>query len=360
MSKKTKVALAGAITAVIAFLGAYLVDLNNDTGGDGGATTTTITAAPTTATSTVAPTTTRTTTIAPTTTAQPPTTTTTSPQPARHVPGGPDGKGGTWPGVDNTGPAVAPTRVLPKPQNGARVVVEKGRILDGWVINDDIVVLAGGGTIRNSIVNAHIDADCDGCTITIEDSTVNGGTWQGPTVGYGRFTVLRSEITGAAASLLCSGGCRVENSYMHGQVTVPGIDNHSSAFGSNGNQYGDGIVLRHNSLWCEAVQDPNPPYGGCTSNIAFIGDFAPVNNVLVENNLLVASASSGYCASLGWNIGKPYGDNPTNVRVIDNVVQRGPNGKCGVWGPDTSFKPSGAGNEWRGNTWDDGAVWNHS
>jgi len=313
---------------------------------------------------------TTTTTVPPTTTTPPPTTTTepapptttqptTPPGPAQHVPGGADGNGGTWPGPDNTGPAIAPTVTLPNPPNGDRVVLEKGAVIDGKIINNDVVVLAGGGTIRNSIVNGHIDADCGGCAITIEDSIVDGGTWQGPSVGYGRFTVLRSEIIGAAASLLCSGECRAEDSYMHGQVTVPGVDNHSSAFGSNGNEYGP-IALRHNTLWCEAAQDPNPPFGGCTSDIAFIGDFAPVNGVTVDRNLLVASASSGYCSAFGWNIGKPYGDNPTNVKVTNNVVQRGPSGKCGVWGPDTSFKASEPTNVWSGNIWDDGAVWNHS
>jgi len=77
MSKSTKIALATAITAVIAFLGAYLVDLNTDI-GDGGTTTTT--AAPsttlvpstTTATPTTTPPTSSTTTPAPTTTATTP------------------------------------------------------------------------------------------------------------------------------------------------------------------------------------------------------------------------------------------------------------------------------------------------
>jgi hypothetical protein len=348
VSTKTKTALAVAVAAVIAFLGAYLIDLNGDLAGSDP--TTTVTAAPTT----VDPTTT---TVPPTTTTVPPTTGT--PQPAQHVPGGADGKGGTWPGPDNTGPAVAPTRVMPKDPNGARVVINDGRIIDGWVINDDIVVLAGGGTIRNSIVNGHIDADCDGCTLTVEDSIVNGGTWQGPSIGYGRFTVLRSEILGAAASLLCSGGCHVEDSYMHGQVTVPGVDNHSSAFGSNGSEYGDGITVRHNTLWCEAAQDPNPPFGGCTSDIAFVPDFAPNSNVLVERNLLIGDPEVGYCGHFGHDVGKPY-PNMENMRVIDNVAQRGETGKCGIWGADTSYKPDGPGNEWRGNTWDDGTVWNHT
>jgi hypothetical protein len=231
-------------------------------------------------------------------------------------------------------------------------------VLDGWVINDDVVVLGGGGTIRNSIVTGHIDADCDGCTITIEDSKIDGGTWQGPSVGYGRFTVLRSEIVGAAASLLCSGDCYVQDSYMHGQVTVPGIDNHSSGFGSNGTEYGS-ITVRHNTLWCEAALDPNPPYGGCTSDIAFVPDFAANSNVLVDSNLLIADPEVGYCGHFGHDVGKPFPD-MVNMRVVNNIAQRGETGKCGVWGPDTSYKADGPGNEWSGNTWDDGTPWNHS
>lgn len=300
---------------------------------------TTTTPAPTT---TVAPPTTTTvppTTTTPPSTTVPPTTTTTPPGPA------------AWPGPDNTGVPAGKTLT---PYSGPTRITAANTVIDSKTINSDLVIAAAGVRITNTRMVGHIDVDCGGCSLTVEDSEVNyPSVFLGPTIGYHNVTVRRSEIVGGGASINCGNNCLVEDSWLHGQLSVG--DSHNNAYLSNG---GSNVTLRHNTLDCSAPD--NGVGGGCSADASFFGDFAPIANITIDNNLYVASASSGYCGYFGWNPGKAFGDNPTNVKVTNNVVQRGPNGKCGIWGPDTSFKPSGAGNVWTGNKWDDGTPWNHS
>jgi hypothetical protein len=87
------------------------------------------------------------------------------------------------------------------------------------------------------------------------------------------------------------------------------------------------------------------------------GDFAPLRNITYDGNLFVASPG-GYCLHAGYNPSKPYGSDPTGIVITNNVFQRGANRKCGVWGAVTSFKPSGIGNVFSNNKWDDGTTVN--
>ena len=79
-------------------------------------------------------------------------------------------------------------------------------------------------------------------------------------------------------------------------------------------------------------------------------------NCLVENNLLKANSTGiAFCAYGGYQPTKPY-PNSTNIRYLNNVFERGANGKCGAYGPVTSFASNAAGNVWSGNRWPDGTT----
>ena len=70
-------------------------------------------------------------------------------------------------------------------------------------------------------------------------------------------------------------------------------------------------------------------------------------------------SGSAYCAYGGATPDKPYSGDPTNAtnqKFTNNVFQRGANGKCGTYGPVTSFNKNGAGNVWSSNVWDNGAA----
>ena len=93
------------------------------------------------------------------------------------------------------------------------------------------------------------------------------------------------------------------------------------------------------------------------------GDFAPVQNNLIENNLFTGGGGGGsticaYGGSSGNDGSKPYGNQARDIRFINNVFVRGASGQCGNLGAVKSFDAPRPGNVWRGNTWDNGATIN--
>lgn len=186
-------------------------------------------------------------------------------------------------------------------------------------------------------------------SVEVVDSEVVAGEWIGGAVWGSNLTVRRTEVTGGQHSMHCGTGCLVEDSWLHDQFNPDGEAAHNNAFISNG---GSDMVVRHNTLHCTA--ELNATGGGCTADLSLFGDFEPISDVLVEDNLLKANDSSAsYCAYGGDAPGKPFPE-ATGVVFRGNVFERGDNGMCGVYGPVTSFKADAEGNLWRDNTWDDG------
>jgi hypothetical protein len=186
-------------------------------------------------------------------------------------------------------------------------------------------------------------------SVEVVDSEVLAGEWIGGAVWGSNLTVLRTDVTGGQHSVHCGTSCVVEDSWLHDQFNPPGEAAHNNAFISNG---GTDMVVRHNVLHCTA--ELNDTGGGCTADLSLFGDFEPIGDVRVEDNLFKANDSSAsYCAYGGHAPGKPHPD-ATGVVFAGNVFERGANEMCGVYGPVTSFDPTASGNEWRDNTWDDG------
>ncbi|GIJ43693.1 hypothetical protein Val02_05790 [Virgisporangium aliadipatigenens] len=258
--------------------------------------------------------------------------------------------GGAFPDAGNTG---VPDGVQLTPYTGSCSFRTDNQVIDGKIVDcADILVYARNVTFRNSVLNRAVMTNAADASVSVVDSEVRAGatTWAG--VGGSNLTVLRSEITGGQHSVRCDGNCLVQDSYLHDQFNDPdsAFGYHNNAFLTNG---GSGMVVRHNTLWCSPPD--NAIGGGCTADLALFGDFAPVENVTVEDNYLHATPG-GFCGSFGYNPGKAFGDNPTGVVVRGNVFGRGANGRCGGVGPTTSFLGTGAGNEWAANTWDDGGA----
>jgi hypothetical protein len=61
------------------------------------------------------------------------------------------------------------------------------------------------------------------------------------------------------------------------------------------------------------------------------------------------------CAYGGSSQGKPYSSGARDIRFVSNVFVRGSSGRCGNLGAVFAFDSSGPGNDWSGNTWDDGS-----
>jgi hypothetical protein len=273
----------------------------------------------------------------PTTTA--PTTTTTTTPPT-----------GGWPNADNTG---VPAGVTLTNYTGPNFLQDAGEVrIDAKRIS---YIQAYGNTqliITRSETSGFIDINSP-ATLVIEDSNVNAGSTSLGAIGSYNITARRVEATGGQHSIQCHSNCIVEDSFLHDQYNPDGQGYHNNAFISNG---GSNITLRHNTLHCTPLL--NSTDGGCTADVSLFGDWATISDVLVENNLMKANNSSiSYCAYGGYSPAKPY-PNAHHVQYVDNVFERGANGKCGVYGAITSFQTTAAGNVWSGNVWDDGTVLN--
>jgi hypothetical protein len=269
---------------------------------------------------------------------------------ANHTPGGSDGSGGCWPYAGNTGvPAGTALTAYTGPCS----------IFTNTVIQDKTVNCAlqmyndASLTIRRSVVNGFIENTYTSGVgkLIVEDSEVHAGAWSEGAIWGSSMTVTRSEATGGQHSVHCESDCTVTDSWLHNQYNPDGGSYHNNAFISNG---GTNMLLRHNTLHCTALL--NATDGGCTGDLTLLGDFDTISYVTAESNLFMANNSSiSYCTYGGHTPGKPY-PNGHHVAYRNNVFQRGPNGKCGVYGAVTSFNPSASGNVWTGNIWSDGAT----
>ena len=128
----------------------------------------------------------------------------------------------------------------------------------------------------------------------------------------------------------------VSNSYIHSSRTGDS-GAHRGAVGTSG---GRNNRIINNVLLCEGT--------GCSAAIPMYGDFAPVDGMLVQHNLMATTGS--YCAYGGSVSSKPY-PNGSNVKFIDNHFSTRFMPKCGRYGPLSSFDNGVRGNERRGNVW---------
>lgn len=257
----------------------------------------------------------------------------------------------TYPGEDSTG---VPSDVELVPYAGPCTLVETVVLsgVDATGVCPAIVVQAPDVVIEDSRVprveNTATQADAS-FSVEVVDSEVVAGAWIGGAVWGSNLTVRRVDVTGGQHSVHCGSHCLVEDSWLHDQHNPDGEAAHNNAFITNG---GTDMVVRHNTLHCTPTL--NATGGGCTADVSLFGDFEPVTDVLVEDNLLKANDESiSYCAYGGDAPGKPFPE-ATGIVFRDNVFERGANGQCGVYGPVTSFNPASAGNVWEGNIWDDG------
>jgi len=231
------------------------------------------------------------------------------------------------------------------PYTGPSTITTAGTVIDSKTVTGHLDIKAPNVVIRNSRIGT-LESSGAG-TLTLTDVSADGGTYDGSVIYGDNITARRVEVTGARQSVSCT-NCDIEDSWMHGQYLLPGSSWHVNGYISNG---GNNVVLRHNTIACDVQTQGD---GGCTGPVAFFGDFSSLDNYVLDHNLIVANNTAAYCLYAGYDASKPYGSNPTNIRITNNVFQHGPTpGKCAYFGAITSFK-SGNGNEMTGNVWDTG------
>ncbi|SEH70654.1 hypothetical protein SAMN05216228_1006102 [Rhizobium tibeticum] len=248
------------------------------------------------------------------------------------------------------------------PYTGSCTITAADVKIDRKVITCDQLRLLGPNTaITNSIIIGTVHSDC--CYLngsySLTDSEVRGPDSTATVVGEARFKLLRVEVSGGSRSVNCNTTCEIRDSYIHGQYgDKRGIDHESGI-----RQDAHGTFV-HNTISCDAIAYPNPTGGegsGCSAAVSGYGDFGTVNNNTFTDNLiesregLTGQAASSYCVYGGSTTGKPY-PNAHHIVFTDNIFRRGGMGKCGIYGPVTSFDSNAEGSLWQSNVWDDGAT----
>ena len=260
-----------------------------------------------------------------------------------------------FPDADCTG---VPAEVTLSAYSGPCTVTTANTVIDAKLVNCDLNIRAAGVVIENSKVNGlvYVDTDDPGSrqwSFTIQDSEVDAGQEPRAAVSTGNMTVVRADIHGGVTAVQCeekSVSCTVRDSWLHGQYIPDTANWHLGGFLSDG---GGNIQLLHNNIVCDHPE--NSVGEGCTGDVNFIPNFAPISGALVQNNLFGANIGSAYCTFGGEKSTSQY---PSSDHIVyrDNVFQRGTNGKCAAYGPVTDFNVNGTGNQWINNKWDDGTV----
>jgi hypothetical protein len=266
---------------------------------------------------------------------------------AKNTPGGPDPFAGCFPGPNNTG---VPGGTNLTTYTGSCSIRTDNLVIDSMTINCSILNYAQNVTIRNSVLNGTFkNNDSPTATATVQDTTVNAGSaFQGAFEGA-NLNLLRVNVSGGEHSVHCWSNCSVRDSYLHDQFDGGALGWHQNGFLSNG---GSNFTVVHNSVGC---------IGGCTGDITFINDDS-ISHATVDKNLLLATPPPAFCAY-------PAGGSVSKTGVssymvwTDNVLQRGANRRCGIYGPVYEWKAQtgnpnqdGYMNVWSGNIWDDGTV----
>lgn len=252
---------------------------------------------------------------------------------------------GEFPSADTTG--VPPGSVLTDYTGPCRIT-KADTIIDAknvtcWPLQID----AGRVVITRSLINGIVSAPESGTgSFTITDSEVNVGDSAGTGIGDARFTATRVEVTGGNRSVNCFLSCTIVDSFVHGQFRDA-----TGQFHESGIRMGANSVIRGNTIACDAPEVA--PSAGCSAALTGYGDFAVVQNNVIDGNLFIGG-SGGYCSYGGSTEGKKFSRGTRDIRFTNNVWQRGTSGMCGFYGPVTSFDIDAPGNVWSNNRWADG------
>ena len=269
-------------------------------------------------------------------------------------PDGPDPWGGCWPGPNTTG---IPNGAVLSAYTGSCNITTAGTVIDSKTVNCILSINAPNVTISRSQINGGVDVPTTApgsASFAISDSNIHVGDNLNTGLMRRNFTATRVDITGGRRSVYCVSNCTVTDSWVHAQGGDPDGQAHFS--GMRMEQYS---TFRHNSITCEATRVPG---SGCSAGLTGYGDFAPIQNNLIERNLFYRGGGGGstacaYGGSSGSDGSKPYGNQAMNIRFIGNrFVKNSDNGLCGNLRTIIDFDRNRPGNEWSDNLYHDGAV----
>jgi hypothetical protein len=297
---------------------------------------------------------------------------------AANAPGTADPWGGCWPGPQNTGypqgrPGDGRAPVTLTAYEGPMTISSCGVVIDAKKVNGDLRIEAGNGThsagtpcvtITNSLVQGtiHTDSINEGPVVIKDTEVAVPGSAYWASVGFYNTFDWRVNSHGGHGTIKCQAYCESHDSWVHGMHLEQEF--HYNAFGGNGIESANGyFVIEHGYADCGGFASSDSPGqdAGCSADIGFYGDFAPVRNITINKTYFAPAANGaqgqpGYCYNVGNYPGKAY-PTASNVTFTNNVFAKGPTGHCGYYGAVSEWN-SGNGNVWSGNRWDDGSPLN--
>jgi hypothetical protein len=203
---------------------------------------------------------------------------------------------GGWPDASNTG-VPAGTVLTP---SGGMTITTAGTVIDARDISGPVIVDAPNVTIRNSRIrgNAFMLVRSNGTGLVVEDSELINEPVAGQpnchnAIGFGGYTVRRSEFTGCEnAADMGGGNVTFVDNYVHDLDTVgPSYVFGNAGPHTDGVQVGEGaqnLLIRHNWI---SPQDEGTPQS-TSAIIMYTGGGTPNSNVWIEDNFLDGSRAS--------------------------------------------------------------------
>jgi hypothetical protein len=253
------------------------------------------------------------------------------------------------PGATNTG---VPAGTSLTPHSGDVAVHADGTVIDGWDLTGSLDVYANNVTITNSRITStnwwgvNLRAGYTG--LKVVHSTIVGVAGRGVDHGgedYGISSADGSVEVGAAdisrfSSLVSVGRGTVHDSYLHDPQPIAGSGGTNGVIADAATH----LVIRHNTVINQTPED-----SGTTCAVGLFTDHGPVNDVVVDGNLLAGGSYAFYGGD----------DKATQVRVTGNRFSTVVFGNGGFYGPFAHWNAGGSGNLWRDNTWADGPSNGH-
>jgi len=284
---------------------------------------------------------------------------------ARHAasPSAPNAASG-WPSAATTG---VPAGIVLHP-SGSITVSTTGAVIDSRDISGCVDIRANNVTIRNTRISGgrgcflqvRIEAGFSGALI--EDTEIDGqnspgSADDGAAIGFSGFTALRVNLHNNVDGVALGGPFPtvIRDSWIHDLTRTAA--SHNQDIVSNSDTAG--ITITHNRLDNQL---------NAVGAVDLFGDFGPIQNVRVDNNLLNGGGFSVYggCDPL-----KRFGGQCQNISFTNNHVMRTPepgaffplggyfgvltsfNGRdVAVGGDDPGYRAA-HGLRWSGNVWDD-------
>jgi hypothetical protein len=274
--------------------------------------------------------------------------------------GGSSGSCGPFPAFPDASCTGVPAGVTLQNYTGPMTITTPGTVIEGKRISGSLCIMASDVTVRKSKIEGLVftnDGGRPSCSslprstnTLFEDveiagpgtsTTSDGSIATAKAMQGSNFTCLRCKVHGWGSGFYVRQNVVIEDSYIYDTIGATG--SHRACIGGNG---AINATYRHNNIHCNSLNN-GPGISGAIVLYSDPAKFLPNQNVLVEKNLIFATAS--YCM---YAIEKSTPPNQSNVRIIDNRFNRSAaHPTCGQYGP---IQYTSTGLTLSGNTYTDG------